>query len=100
MFSSRKETGYSFAVDWWSLGVTAYELLRGRVQLNHMFSFRIILEKQCFQDLLLYVYVCVPKCVLCTPRVCSAYRGQERALDPSKLELHVPVSHLDVGVGI
>ncbi|XP_052011590.1 serine/threonine-protein kinase 32A [Apodemus sylvaticus] len=30
MFSSRKETGYSFAVDWWSLGVTAYELLRGR----------------------------------------------------------------------
>ncbi|EGW13812.1 Serine/threonine-protein kinase 32A [Cricetulus griseus] len=27
---SRKETGYSFAVDWWSLGVTAYELLRGR----------------------------------------------------------------------
>ncbi|XP_059102505.1 serine/threonine-protein kinase 32A isoform X2 [Peromyscus eremicus] len=31
MFSSRKETGYSFAVDWWSLGVTAYELLRGRL---------------------------------------------------------------------
>lgn len=30
MFTSRKETGYSFAVDWWSLGVTAYELLRGR----------------------------------------------------------------------
>lgn len=35
MFSSRKDTGYSFAVDWWSLGVTAYELLRGRVQYNH-----------------------------------------------------------------
>ncbi|XP_008823460.1 serine/threonine-protein kinase 32A isoform X2 [Nannospalax galili] len=31
MFSSRKEVGYSFAVDWWSLGVTAYELLRGRL---------------------------------------------------------------------
>ncbi|XP_051019590.1 serine/threonine-protein kinase 32A isoform X2 [Acomys russatus] len=31
MFTSRKETGYSFAVDWWSLGVTAYELLRGRL---------------------------------------------------------------------
>nr|XP_045250300.1 serine/threonine-protein kinase 32A isoform X2 [Macaca fascicularis] len=30
MFSSRKGAGYSFAVDWWSLGVTAYELLRGR----------------------------------------------------------------------
>ncbi|XP_048187253.1 serine/threonine-protein kinase 32A [Perognathus longimembris pacificus] len=30
MFGSRKEAGYSFAVDWWSLGVTAYELLRGR----------------------------------------------------------------------
>ncbi|XP_070270767.1 serine/threonine-protein kinase 32A isoform X2 [Myotis yumanensis] len=30
MFSSRREAGYSFAVDWWSLGVTAYELLRGR----------------------------------------------------------------------
>ncbi|XP_053422296.1 serine/threonine-protein kinase 32A isoform X3 [Nycticebus coucang] len=30
MFNSRKEGGYSFAVDWWSLGVTAYELLRGR----------------------------------------------------------------------
>ena len=23
--------GYSFPVDWWSLGVTAYELLRGKV---------------------------------------------------------------------
>ena len=32
MFNSRREAGYSFAVDWWSLGVTAYELLRGRVQ--------------------------------------------------------------------
>ncbi|XP_053422295.1 serine/threonine-protein kinase 32A isoform X2 [Nycticebus coucang] len=31
MFNSRKEGGYSFAVDWWSLGVTAYELLRGRL---------------------------------------------------------------------
>ncbi|XP_023571141.1 serine/threonine-protein kinase 32A isoform X2 [Octodon degus] len=31
MFTSKKETGYSFAVDWWSLGVTAYELLRGRL---------------------------------------------------------------------
>ncbi|XP_045854606.1 serine/threonine-protein kinase 32A isoform X3 [Meles meles] len=31
MFDSRREAGYSFAVDWWSLGVTAYELLRGRL---------------------------------------------------------------------
>ncbi|XP_019594691.1 serine/threonine-protein kinase 32A isoform X3 [Rhinolophus sinicus] len=31
MFNSRREAGYSFAVDWWSLGVTAYELLRGRL---------------------------------------------------------------------
>ncbi|VFV34111.1 serine threonine-protein kinase [Lynx pardinus] len=31
MFNSRRETGYAFAVDWWSLGVTAYELLRGRL---------------------------------------------------------------------
>ncbi|KAB0385745.1 hypothetical protein FD755_000701, partial [Muntiacus reevesi] len=30
MFNCRREAGYSFAVDWWSLGVTAYELLRGR----------------------------------------------------------------------
>uniref|UniRef100_A0A8C8RTE3 Serine/threonine kinase 32A n=1 Tax=Pelusios castaneus TaxID=367368 RepID=A0A8C8RTE3_9SAUR len=30
MFNSTKSTGYSFAVDWWSLGITAYELLRGR----------------------------------------------------------------------
>ncbi|KAK4814023.1 hypothetical protein QYF61_004653 [Mycteria americana] len=30
MFNSTKPTGYSFAVDWWSLGITAYELLRTR----------------------------------------------------------------------
>lgn len=24
-------SGYSFSVDWWSLGITAYELLRGQV---------------------------------------------------------------------
>ncbi|XP_060621119.2 serine/threonine-protein kinase 32A isoform X1 [Anolis sagrei] len=30
MFSSMKPIGYSYAVDWWSLGITAYELLRGR----------------------------------------------------------------------
>ncbi|XP_028573725.2 serine/threonine-protein kinase 32A [Podarcis muralis] len=30
MFSSIKPIGYSYAVDWWSLGITAYELLRGR----------------------------------------------------------------------
>ncbi|CAM5160070.1 unnamed protein product [Natator depressus] len=30
MFNSTKSAGYSFAVDWWSLGITAYELLRGR----------------------------------------------------------------------
>ncbi|KAF4015208.1 hypothetical protein G4228_006012 [Cervus hanglu yarkandensis] len=41
MFNYRREAGYSFAVDWWSLGVTAYELLRGRLlELNpdHRFS--------------------------------------------------------------
>lgn len=31
MFNPTKPTGYSFAVDWWSLGITAYELLRTRV---------------------------------------------------------------------
>ncbi|XP_072254796.1 serine/threonine-protein kinase 32A [Pyxicephalus adspersus] len=30
MFYPREQICYSFAVDWWSLGVTAYELLRGR----------------------------------------------------------------------
>lgn len=30
MYSPTPE-GYSFSVDWWSLGVTAYQLLRGRV---------------------------------------------------------------------
>uniref|UniRef100_A0A8C5MA48 Serine/threonine kinase 32A n=1 Tax=Leptobrachium leishanense TaxID=445787 RepID=A0A8C5MA48_9ANUR len=30
MFYPRGQICYSFAVDWWSLGVTAYELLRGR----------------------------------------------------------------------
>lgn len=26
--------GYSFSVDWWSLGITAYELLRGQVTVS------------------------------------------------------------------
>nr|XP_033783054.1 serine/threonine-protein kinase 32A isoform X2 [Geotrypetes seraphini] len=30
MFSPRGQVSYSFAVDWWSLGITAYELLKGR----------------------------------------------------------------------
>ncbi|KAM9311024.1 serine/threonine-protein kinase 32A [Gastrophryne carolinensis] len=30
MFYPKGQICYSFAVDWWSLGVTAYELLRGR----------------------------------------------------------------------
>ncbi|XP_026541290.1 serine/threonine-protein kinase 32A [Notechis scutatus] len=30
MFTATKTAGYSYAVDWWSLGITAYELLRGR----------------------------------------------------------------------
>ncbi|XP_009870235.1 PREDICTED: serine/threonine-protein kinase 32A-like [Apaloderma vittatum] len=30
MFNSTQPMGYSFAVDWWSLGITAYELLRTR----------------------------------------------------------------------
>ncbi|XP_069508535.1 serine/threonine-protein kinase 32A isoform X2 [Ambystoma mexicanum] len=30
MFYPRGQICYSFAVDWWSLGITAYELLRGR----------------------------------------------------------------------
>ncbi|KAE8614764.1 hypothetical protein XENTR_v10008295 [Xenopus tropicalis] len=30
MFYPRGQICYSFGVDWWSLGVTAYELLRGR----------------------------------------------------------------------
>ncbi|KAG8578711.1 hypothetical protein GDO81_010596 [Engystomops pustulosus] len=30
MFYPRGQICYSFSVDWWSLGVTAYELLRGR----------------------------------------------------------------------
>nr|KAF6449031.1 serine/threonine kinase 32A [Rousettus aegyptiacus] len=53
MFNSRREAGYSFAVDWWSLGVTAYELLRGRrpyhirsstssKEITHMFETAIV----------------------------------------------------------
>ncbi|XP_030068420.1 serine/threonine-protein kinase 32A [Microcaecilia unicolor] len=30
MFYPRGQISYSYAVDWWSLGITAYELLRGR----------------------------------------------------------------------
>ena len=29
--ASGDRSGYSFAVDWWAVGVTVYELLRGRV---------------------------------------------------------------------
>lgn len=28
--SPSRSSGYSFAVDWWALGVTAYELLAGQ----------------------------------------------------------------------
>uniref|UniRef100_A0A8C0B7K1 Serine/threonine kinase 32A n=1 Tax=Buteo japonicus TaxID=224669 RepID=A0A8C0B7K1_9AVES len=38
MFNSTKPTGYSFAVDWWSLGITAYELLRTRVLCARLLS--------------------------------------------------------------
>lgn len=44
MFSSTKPIGYSYAVDWWSLGITAYELLRGRVlysQFTHVIQLYI-----------------------------------------------------------
>ncbi len=35
--------GYSFAVDWWSLGITAYELLRGQVRVSQPSDLRSVL---------------------------------------------------------
>lgn len=86
MFSSRKETGYSFAVDWWSLGVTAYELLRGRVQLNHTFLFFNILEKIVFKIcFFMCMYVCLglcgyPTCVQCPGEGMIPWKWRKRCL--------------------
>lgn len=32
---TRSSSGYSYAVDWWGLGVSAYEMLRGQVWYHH-----------------------------------------------------------------
>ncbi|MEQ2216161.1 hypothetical protein XENOCAPTIV_011632 [Xenoophorus captivus] len=34
--------GYSFSVDWWSLGITAYELLRGQVRHTPLTSWLVL----------------------------------------------------------
>ena len=66
--------GYSFPVDWWSLGVVAYELLKGRVG--------FILKWCCC-----YWCVCVCVCVVCVC-VCGILVGVKIFEKKKKCLLH------------
>uniref|UniRef100_A0A673GVD9 Serine/threonine kinase 32A n=1 Tax=Sinocyclocheilus rhinocerous TaxID=307959 RepID=A0A673GVD9_9TELE len=47
--------GYSFAVDWWSLGITAYELLRGQVRVSQPSDLRSVLAQEPIQNMVSHI---------------------------------------------
>ena len=49
--------GYSFAVDWWSLGVTAYELVRGKRPLDIQMNDELAQIRNHFRGEVLYPVV-------------------------------------------
>jgi serine/threonine protein kinase len=52
--------GYSYAVDWWGMGVSVYEMLRGQVR-SIQTSFAPCIVPVLFIAIILYVNVC--KCL-------------------------------------
>uniref|UniRef100_A0A673GUZ8 Serine/threonine kinase 32A n=1 Tax=Sinocyclocheilus rhinocerous TaxID=307959 RepID=A0A673GUZ8_9TELE len=68
--------GYSFAVDWWSLGITAYELLRGQVRVSQPSDLRSVLAQEPIQNMCV-CFCCQLLCVDAQKRISSLSELQD-----------------------